>query len=72
MAVSVTSTSGVILDPAVDRLCTWNLLMKSTCCSPKRIHPKGERATHGIAGPAGRLALLQILAMPPGIAAVCA
>jgi hypothetical protein len=36
------------------------------------VHLLGESATHPIRPPSGALAALQILAIPPGIAAVCA
>jgi hypothetical protein len=36
------------------------------------LHLIGESATHPIRPPSGALATLQILAIPPGIAVVCA
>ncbi len=51
-----------ILNPAVDRLCSLSKRIVSTFCSFARICPMGGSATHGIAGTAGCLALLLVVA----------
>jgi len=69
---SSTIFRAIILDPAVDRSCFWENRLNSKHYRFLNVHRTGDNAPHAIVGAASCLAALQILAIPPVSAAVCA
>jgi hypothetical protein len=50
----------------------WQYRMNADIAGHEHVHHLGERATHPIEPSCTTLAVLQILAMPQGIARICA